>query len=152
MRASRTLIVALFLVVAVLLWFAYQQWRGAERVPPEVLNSPDYSIALSEALRVRIYEIFAGPLFFGIIIFALALTRAVIVSWLRTLLGAVIAFFLVWVIFAKLVEAEFQARFPGAPLPLGAVIEVALYGLGGILLGLFVFLVTERVYVWRLDK
>lgn len=153
MRALRVFaVVVLVVFFLVLLWFAYRQWTGTKNIPPEVLNSPDYAIALAQALRLRIAEGIVAALLFSLTVFVVALYRLVVASWLRTLICAAGVLLLVWVAFCQLAEAEFQARLPGAPLPVEGLVTLLKFGIYGILYALLVFLLIERIHVARVDR
>jgi hypothetical protein len=152
-RSVRFAFALLFLVfLGVLCFFIYQAIANTRNVPAEVQNSPDFTIALRSAERVRFVELLAAAVLFPITAYFLAIGGAPRASWLRNLLGAFFVFLLVFVVFAKYMESSFQNTFPSAPLPLTALQTAGFYAAGGILLVWLLFFATERIHAWRVAK
>ena len=147
-----TLALCLAVFLSVVGYFIYLQFVNSKNVPQEVVSSPDYQIALAQAERLRIEALFLAPVVFLIAVFALSHYRLPRTSWLRTILAIAITFLPVFVVFSKLMEADFQRTFPGAPLPLSALLTITEFALGGIFMIGFVFFVTERIRVWRVAR
>ena len=153
MKLVRIIFVFLFIVlVAALSIFVYQAIVNGKNVPADVQNSPDYTIALRSAERVRFMELLVAAVLFPLAAFALAVAKLPRTSWLRNILAALAVFLIVFVAFAKYMESAFQNTFPTAPLPLTALQTAGTYAVAGILLVASVFLITERLHAWRVAK
>jgi hypothetical protein len=152
-KSVRTLFALLFFILVVSLGvFVYQAIVHGKNVPADVQNSPDYTIALRSAERIRFIELGIAALIFPLVALALAFAKLPRVSWLRNILAGLAAFLVVFVVFARYMEGSFQNTFPTAPLPLTALQTAGTYAFGGIALVWFVFFVAERFHAWRVAK
>ena len=153
MKAVRWLFVIIVLVFFLVLGtFVYHVFVNSKNVPADVQNSPDYTIALRVAERVRFLVFGISALIFPLVAFAMAYYRFPRTSWMRTLLAAGITFLPIFVLFAKQMENAFQQTFPSAPLPLTALQTAGMYDLVGILFTGALFFITERIHVWRVAQ
>lgn len=142
---------AIFLV-HILGWFVYKSFRDSGNLSADIVNSTDYTIALRNAERIRFLEFAAAAVFFPGIVLLAATFRLPRLSWLRTLLAAAMAFLGLFAVCSVLMETTFQQTFPGSPLPLSALLTIALFGGAGILFSGTVFFAIERIHVWKVAR
>jgi len=142
---------AIFFVL-ILGWFVYKSFRDSGNLSSDIVNSPDYTIALRNAERIRFLELGAAAVLFPGIVLLASMYRLPRLSWLRTLLAAAMAFLGLFVVCSLLMETTFQQTFPGAPLPLSALLTIALFGGSGILFSGTVFFAIERIHVWKVAR
>jgi hypothetical protein len=153
MSAAKVIVLILgLLLMGMLVYYGYQAVTKGGAVPNEVKEDAQYPMAIGYAEQLRFYEALSAMLVFPLLGWALAEMRLPPWSWLRNFLAAFAVVILIFVVFANLMEARFQERFAGAPLPLESVMTALIWAGYGTLAIFTLLFASGLVHRWRVGR
>ena len=145
--SSWAIVIVVILFCALCGWYAYNDITESKNLPQGIEEQTDFKTALVETYQSRFYIPFIAMLAFPAIVWAMAITRSVVESWFRTILSAMLATVLIFILFTNLMEDRIQAQDTQYFLPFDNVVGVAEWAAFSTLFWLACWFVVERIYV-----
>ena len=140
----------IILVLSLCGWYLYQDINESRKLPQDVESQTEFRTVLTETYQLRYSIPPAALILLPIIVWILAITRRVILSWLRTLLAVVITVTLLFTGFTNLFASRMQAENASYYPLFNTVLSLLVWVIVSTLLSLALWFAIERIYVRRI--